>query len=404
MIAFSMFRCMLQFCSTGAGTNKRDVVRVAPKINHTNGTPHPYSYNLANSFPASYSTNSIPHHAVPAMNDGAADAVNTANNPSFQITSMNYTSFPTTNGHPHEETPTDHQLSDHIIHSDTFVSADFAAAESTASHTKARHNRNGFLSAATASAFNPFPSRTKAHKKPTAAIDQRFSSLKSGPVSGCRRTSSDVFHSMRSNGGSVAKCKRHHSFVNDRQTSTLSYTVPRSAAMLDGDDCNRSQQPLYENLTDSIQIHEASLPLDFALDHSDMAGGIGLPLADADVLDLELQQRHSLYRSDSGISNSSYECVTPVPAPRRNPRKCQSVPVYMNLPGRGRSADDGGGVAAGDGVRSSKRCRGSAGKGPGPKCSRDGHAPVYSYEVGAGTDARTRHWWHSKQLSKQIIV
>lgn len=370
----------MQFCPSGAGTNKRDVVRVAPlsKANHTNGSHQPYSYNLANSFPASYSTNTFPHNAATT-----ADTVATSNNPnypSFQITSMNYTSFPNATGHPHADAPPDHQHSD-IIHSDAFVSAGRIAVDPAANTAKTRHHRNGFLSGATASAFNPFHSRTKGQKNPTGAHDPRFNSLKSGPLSGCRRAGNDVFHSMRSSGGgggSVIKCKRHHSFVAPPQTSGTSYTVPTSTELMDeGDDCNRSQQPLYENLTDSIQIHEASpLPMGCVADRGD----IGLPLADADVLELELQQRHSLYRSDSGISNSSYECVTPVPAPRRNPRKCQSVPVYMNLPSRGRGA--AGGVAAGGGVRSSKRCRGSAGKGPGgTKCGRDVNGPVYSYEV-----------------------
>lgn len=69
--------------------------------------------------------------------------------------------------------------------------------------------------------------------------------------------------------------------------------------------------PLYENLTDSIQIHESFLQ--------------------NDELTFNVE-RKSIHRSDSGISNSSYECVTPVPAPRTSPKRCFTVPVYMNLP------------------------------------------------------------------------
>lgn len=179
-----------------------------------------------------------------------------------------------------------------------------------------------------------------------STMEKKFNSLKSIGVK-----KPPQFYSMRLN-----KCKRHQSFSNEPQrlllinsanTNTMSYMAdghqPQSTsqhvqkrehkqhgtiAMLQN--CN---QPLYENLTDSIQILETSAPNESSF---------------ASVLDdfNFVTERNSMYRSDSGISNSSYECVTPVPAPRTNPRKCRSAPVYMNLPnqyGSGRFSVGGSG-------------------------------------------------------------
>lgn len=80
---------------------------------------------------------------------------------------------------------------------------------------------------------------------------------------------------------------------------------------------SQQQQPLYENLVNST------------LEQNDNV--ISNVMTTFDEYSRDLNDANSIYRSDSGISNSSYE-LTPVPAPRNNPRNCQSVPVYMNLP------------------------------------------------------------------------
>lgn len=133
------------------------------------------------------------------------------------------------------------------------------------------------------------------------ASDKKYNSLKSNGIK-----KSPQFYSMR-----VNKCRRHHSrggsgSRDERGDCTSdgnkSNTLPYIADVHDGD----LEQPVYENLTDSIQIHESSYGYE--------------------------PERMSIYRSDSGISNSSYDCITPVPAPRTAQRNCQSAPVYMNVP------------------------------------------------------------------------
>lgn len=170
-------------------------------------------------------------------------------------------------------------------------------------------------------------------------IDKKFNSLK--PNINARKTLQ--FYSLRLN-----KCKRHQSLTNtinnqkflviDNKTintNTLPYhkkidtyhnrrqlyrsydagQEPTSATTI-GQLISFHEQPLYENLVNST------------LEHSD-----GTRLAGVlDEFYVDANDANSIYRSDSGISNSSYECVTPVPAPRNNPRNCQSAPVYVNLP------------------------------------------------------------------------
>lgn len=192
------------------------------------------------------------------------------------------------------------------------------------------------------------------HKQPSPS-DKKFNSLKS---IGMKK--SPHFYSMRLN-----KCKRHQTFsnepqklllVNNANQNSMSYisqhqhqlsslhpqkqysisenaTTSRGISSTAATQHHQQQskqpislsklknynQPLYENLTDSIQIHESSTQNENSF---------------ASVLDefnCEME-RNSIYRSDSGISNSSYECITPVPAPRTNPKKYHSAPVYVNLP------------------------------------------------------------------------
>ncbi|XP_053670454.1 hemicentin-2 [Anopheles nili] len=115
--------------------------------------------------------------------------------------------------------------------------------------------------------------------------------------------------------------------------------------------------PLYENLTDSIQIHEATAPSPLGLVPP------GKPL----ILEGPHQERYRISlkkpgrkpggsRSNSAVSNSYYDCIKPIPAPRH--RKYASTnslvskaapnhglmqaysggsssrldPIYMNLP------------------------------------------------------------------------
>ncbi|XP_055597510.1 hemicentin-1-like isoform X2 [Uranotaenia lowii] len=102
--------------------------------------------------------------------------------------------------------------------------------------------------------------------------------------------------------------------------------------------------PLYENLTDSIQIHESPMS------GSATTGGIGSKFAldnhERYKISLGRKSRKSSSRSNSAVSNSYYDCIKPIPAPRH--RKYASTnsliskniqmyskqldPIYMNLP------------------------------------------------------------------------
>lgn len=169
---------------------------------------------------------------------------------------------------------------------------------------------------------------------------------------------SPQFYSMR-------KCKRHHSYngpmLNNPGIGAISASQSKlNSSLID------YEQPLYENLTDSIQIHEATLP------NNDTTADPNLSLirfnnnstyhdsdtnssgnntnsnnnhsnSNKDQLSYisSNKERMSIHRSDSGISNSSYEYL-PQPAPRVNSSGGKSkrngttynsnVPVYMNLP------------------------------------------------------------------------
>ncbi|XP_055619524.1 hemicentin-1 isoform X2 [Toxorhynchites rutilus septentrionalis] len=101
--------------------------------------------------------------------------------------------------------------------------------------------------------------------------------------------------------------------------------------------------PLYENLTDSIQIHESPIG-------NGGNGGIGAKFAIDDGQEryrISLRKpRRANSRSNSAVSNSYYDCIKPIPAPRH--RKYASTnsllskniqmysnrldPIYMNLP------------------------------------------------------------------------
>nr|XP_029731892.1 hemicentin-1 isoform X2 [Aedes albopictus] len=99
--------------------------------------------------------------------------------------------------------------------------------------------------------------------------------------------------------------------------------------------------PLYENLTDSIQIHESPM--------GNAGNGIGAKFAidGQERYKISLRKpRKSSSRSNSAVSNSYYDCIKPIPAPRH--RKYASTtslfskniqmysnkldPIYMNLP------------------------------------------------------------------------
>lgn len=154
--------------------------------------------------------------------------------------------------------------------------------------------------------FNPFLVK---NIKSDRNVEKKFNSLKS---SGNKK--SPQFYSMR-----VNKCRRHHSFANEPQQMLVVNNNNSIPYLTQNGKLTNFDQPLYENLTDSIQIHESPMQNDSSC-------------ASAPEERNCKPERNSIYRSDSGISNSSYECITPVPAPRTNQRNCQSAPVYMNLP------------------------------------------------------------------------
>lgn len=162
--------------------------------------------------------------------------------------------------------------------------------------------------------------RTKSIAMHCTTGDKKFNSLKSSSV-----RKAPQFYSLRLN-----KCRRHQALTNPTYNTQQKLLVINNASLpylqsskilhhSDSEPESTSvfrkltfnQQPLYENLVN------ASLE----------QGGTTV----LDEFYCEGNDANSIYRSDSGISNSSYE-LTPVPAPRNNPRNCQSAPVYMNLP------------------------------------------------------------------------
>ncbi|XP_055855839.1 uncharacterized protein LOC129919053 isoform X2 [Episyrphus balteatus] len=181
-------------------------------------------------------------------------------------------------------------------------------------------------------------------------------------------------------GGAGNKCKRHHSFAGAGDGDVVgasappqpTYATPMQSKM------RFYEPPVYENLNDSIQIHECQVDTHHApavlqqkerlasnpqlqqmqQHHHKKRHHQHLHQKKVDDFNLIEPERLSIYRSDSGISNSSYECVTPVPAPRvgsgatvippspatLTPGKTQTnrnvntkshttTPVYMNVDG-----------------------------------------------------------------------
>lgn len=153
---------------------------------------------------------------------------------------------------------------------------------------------------------------------------------------------SPQFYSMR-------KSKRNHSAYTGPVDTTGSSNC-KLASLLDYD------QPLYENLTDSIQIHEELLPgedtsaslIKFNNPDSDTnssgnnnsGGKRNHPFnSSGSGGGTNNKERMSIHRSDSGISNSSYEClpqttprIHPQAAAAKNKRYHLTTPVYINVP------------------------------------------------------------------------
>lgn len=210
--------------------------------------------------------------------------------------------------------------------------------------------------------------------------NKKFNSLKSS-LAGLRKTP-QFYYSMRSganngpggrdNQSKGKSCKRHQSFNQPKPEEGSRFEEEQQ--FYEGGEQQHTlyyeEQPLYENLTDSIQIHELSAgsiqpqkapvineqcapqkpkhhqkPLNKIHQHRHHHQQKKVHHKSCDVI-----ERNSIYRSDSGISNSSYECITPVPAPRTDQseegagaaagHECGSasgrkskkkMPVYMNL-------------------------------------------------------------------------
>lgn len=181
------------------------------------------------------------------------------------------------------------------------------------------------------------------NRKNSKSEDKKFYSLK---------------FSAKKNGGlllkqSMGKCKRHHSFADGGELPTDTKAMKM----------HFYEPPVYENLTDSIQILECNVePSGAAAQphpvylkkkhgaHHPHRHNRQRVLEDSNII-LE-PEKLSIYRSDSGISNSSFECITtPVPAPRQgeplmqlpqqnnkpSTMKAHSNPVYMNISSGGSS-------------------------------------------------------------------
>ncbi|XP_041782032.1 hemicentin-1 isoform X2 [Anopheles merus] len=100
--------------------------------------------------------------------------------------------------------------------------------------------------------------------------------------------------------------------------------------------------PLYENLTDSIQIHETTAPTALVPP--------GKPL----ILEGPHQERYRISlkkpgrkggssRSNSAVSNSYYDCIKPIPAPRHRKYASTNSLVSKAHPGGGGGGGGGGG-------------------------------------------------------------
>lgn len=139
---------------------------------------------------------------------------------------------------------------------------------------------------------------------------------------------SPQFYSMR-------KCKRHHSYTGPDLCTSQNKLA---GSLLD------YEQPLYENLTDSIQIREESLTgidasvslIKFSNPDSDTNSSGNNNSGKRNAVHATTNERMSIHRSDSGISNSSYEYL-PQATPRinshsRTKRHHLTAPVYINVP------------------------------------------------------------------------
>lgn len=215
--------------------------------------------------------------------------------------------------------------------------------------------------------------RTNSHRKKIRESDntRKFYSLK--PLNQKKGLHLCSMKSSFGNLTSSNKCKRHHSFTGGSTGDVISienYPLPQDTQSIK---MNFYEPPAYENLTDSIQIHEHN-PVTPTSYHSLSTSSQPPPqpsssssqiitrhshhnkkhhqhqhqqMKDCEISsNLTEKERLSIYRSDSGISNSSYECITPVPAPRQILHKMKtsstskhknSTPHYMNISGGGSS-------------------------------------------------------------------
>lgn len=311
-------------------------MRVAPRQKNatsspsaTSATPPTYCYNLAHSFPSSNS-------------NSTNTATNLSTYPNFlHINSSNNGNSATTTAlagatHHFSQVPADCNgavVLDNDPIKSTVVNPFLAKRPKSLNQLKRNTARpippppppppSSSSSVAFSSLSMP---RTKSIAMHCTTDDKKFNSLKSSDA-----RKAPQFYSLRLN-----KCRRHQALTNPAynttqqkllviNNSTLPYlrsTKSHHSADSDQESTSMlrkikfSQQPLYENLVNaSLEQGQNILPTTTVLDE----------------FYCEANDANSIYRSDSGISNSSYE-LTPVPAPRNNPRNCQSAPVYMNLP------------------------------------------------------------------------
>lgn len=185
-----------------------------------------------------------------------------------------------------------------------------------------------------ASAPHPYNTLTMPYARSMAmhcTMDKKFNSLKTSTA-----RKKPEFYSLR-----VSKCRRHHSLANptyDMQqkllvinNTLLPYAKRFNQATASHSDSEHEQQKQHQQQSPAIRHSRFNCqPLYENLVNATMNGDANAASA-YDEYYCDANDANSIYRSDSGISNSSFE-LTPIPAPRNNPRNCQSAPVYVNLP------------------------------------------------------------------------